>query len=781
MILLTSIEVTNIRSIAYGTIEPLPGGITALVGAIGTGKSTFLEVARWVLYGEVSGGYKQAEMRRHGADGRKCEAAVEFTLGGAVFRAVRGLRQKTTAGRLTKTTAGRLTEIAYAELFINGERQPQITPTKLTDKVTQLSGLTGRAFTGAFFIPQNRLPVLAQGTPSEVQQVFEEQTGLTPLTRRVEVAQRDANQALAAADALPGSAEAVTAAQQALDAAQAEAGLARRQLATTKAAADKAKGALASIQAAHDALLEQRSAAEQARLDAARTEARAASLDETIRDLRKQVRNLPGGDPRDAQDRLTRLRAARQTAEHADRTAGLATRGVQDARTRHDRARQQLGRLPVDLEERLDDARKNQIRAEQAVGRFGGEYSRLDRAVQTLRSADSRAARCPTCSQQVADLKGLLRDLTVQKSHCESERRRAVEHAGIAAAETTRLTELLRQRESATDALRQAESDVHDAVARQDGVLGEAKAALDNLATLLEVTEDDRGKILAVAGEVEDATAQEVNAAQYAAETRTRLAKARSDRAQVQRTLDELHARAATAPTVEDLGHLSDKLAEAREDWESRRARRGEAQTAVEVLAERCRMLGAARDSEQELFDRKLAAQQTANILRHAGHVLAGLRRDLLAEYTATVSEAATDLLRQIGGEHIAFHIDHRFVPEVVLSHGTHRPLRTLSGGEQARSALCFCLGISTQITGGNHTGTIIADEIVAAHDDETRHAIIELLRDLGWPLLIVAHSPEIAEIANRVFRFNKSDEASGTQVTSIPKGVSPRSVDTAP
>jgi len=46
-----------------------------------------------------------------------------------------------------------------------------------------------------------------------------------------------------------------------------------------------------------------------------------------------------------------------------------------------------------------------------------------------------------------------------------------------------------------------------------------------------------------------------------------------------------------------------------------------------------------------------------------------------------------------------------------------------------------------------------------------------ELLRDLGWPLLIVAHSPEITEIANRVFRFNKPDEATGTQVTSAPNG----------
>jgi DNA repair exonuclease SbcCD ATPase subunit len=90
-----------------------------------------------------------------------------------------------------------------------------------------------------------------------------------------------------------------------------------------------------------------------------------------------------------------------------------------------------------------------------------------------------------------------------------------------------------------------------------------------------------------------------------------------------------------------------------------------------------------------------------------------------------------------------------------------------LSGGEQARAALCFCLGISAQITGGSHTGTIIADEITAAHDDETRHAIVELLRDLGWPLLIVAHSPEIVEIANRVVWLSKPDEAGGTQVMS--------------
>jgi DNA repair protein SbcC/Rad50 len=759
MILLTGIEITNIRSIAHGTIEPLPDGITALVGVIGTGKSTFLEAVRWVLYGEVPGGLRQAEMRRHAADGEKCEAAVDFILSGTSCRAVRGLRQKATKGRLTET--------AYAELFIGGVRQSQITPTKLTDKIVQLSGLTGRAFTGAFFIPQNRLPILALGTPGEVQQVFEEQTGLTPLTRRVETAHRDTGQALAAAEARPGSAEAVTAAQQALDIAQAEGSLARRQLETATAAADTARDALADADATYNVLIEQRSAAEHARLDAARAETRVAALDETIDDLREQVHNLPSGDGHDARQRLTQLRAVRRAVERAEQAMESATRGVEDARTRLDRARLQLGGLPVDLDERLGAAQQVQARAEQTVGHLRGEHVRLNRAVQTLQAADPRAACCPTCNQRVADLTGLLTDLRLQKARCEAEGRRAVEHARLVAAEAGDLTDAVRQRETARNALDQAQYDVRSADTQQIVAGDRAKAAMDALAALLHATGDDRTKIFTLAERAEDAAAREVSAVDYAMQVRTRLTKARSDRAQVQLALDELRACTANSPTADEINHISSALAEAREDWEAHAAGRAEAETKAEVLAERYRVLEAARDSEQELLNHKLDALGKADILRHAAHLLAGLRRDLLAEYTATVSEGATDLLRQIGGEHTAFHIDERFVPEVILGDGTHRPLRTLSGGEQARGALCFCLGISAQITGGSHTGTIIADEITSAYDDDTRHAIIELLRDLGWPLLIVAHSPEIVEIANRVARLSKPDEARGTQVMS--------------
>jgi DNA repair exonuclease SbcCD ATPase subunit len=759
MILLTRVEITNIRSIPRGTIEPLPDGITALVGAIGTGKSTFLEAVRWVLYGEVPGGLRQAEMRRHSADGERCEAAVEFTLGGTCFRAVRGLRQKVAKGRPAETS--------YAELFIGAVRQPQITPTKLTDRIVQLTGLTGRAFTGAFFIPQNRLPILAQGTPGDVQQVFEEQTGLTPLTRRVETAHRDAGQALAAAEALPGSAEAVTAAQEALGIAQADRALAQRQLDTATATADAAKLALAGAEATYHLLVEQRSAAEQARLDAARAETRAAGLDETIHDLAEQARTLPCGDGQEARHRLARLRTARRAAEHAQQAMESATRSVEDARTRLDRARQQLGRLPVDLDERLGAAQQAQVRAEQAVGHLRGEHRRLSRAVQTLQAAEPHAACCPTCNQRVADLAGLLTELRRQKVRCEAEGDRAAELARVVAAEAADLTGAVRQRATARNALDQSERDLCSADAARSTAGDRAKATLDALAILLHATGDDHTTILAAAERAEDAAVREVNAVQHARQVRTRLTNARSDRARVQMALEELCARAAGTPTAEELTDIAGALATAREEWEAHAAGRAAAETKAEVLAERCRVLETARDREQELLQCRLAALGKADVLRHAAHMLAGLRRDLLAEYTATVSQAATDLLRQIGGEHTAFHIDERFVPEVVLGDGTHRPLRTLSGGEQARAALCFCLGISAQITGGSHTGTIIADEITAAHDDDTRHAIVELLRDLGWPLLIVAHSPEIVEIANRVAWLSKPDEAGGTRVAS--------------
>ncbi|HEX2298298.1 MAG TPA: hypothetical protein VHH34_07250 [Pseudonocardiaceae bacterium] len=391
----------------------------------------------------------------------------------------------------------------------------------------------------------------------------------------------------------------------------------------------------------------------------------------------------------------------------------------------------------------------------------------MGRAVQTLQAADPRAACCPTCNQRVADIPGLLTDLRLQKARCEAESRRAKEHARLVAAEAADLTEAVRQRETARNALDQAERDLSSADAARSTAGDRAKATLDALAALLHATGYDLTKILKTAEQSEEAAVRELSAVHHALQVRTRLTRARSDRARVQSSLDELRARAAGTPTAEQLTDISDALAGAHEDWETHAARRAEAETKAEVLAERCRVLEATRDGEQELLNRKLAALGQADILRHAAHMLAGLRRDLLAEYTSTVSEAATDLLRQIGGEHTAFHIDERFVPEVVLGDGTHRPLRTLSGGEQARAALCFCLGISAQITGGSHPGTIIADEITAAHDDDTRHAIVELLRDLGWPLLIVAHSPEIMEIANRVAWLRKPDEAGGTQVVS--------------
>ena len=156
-----------------------------------------------------------------------------------------------------------------------------------------------------------------------------------------------------------------------------------------------------------------------------------------------------------------------------------------------------------------------------------------------------------------------------------------------------------------------------------------------------------------------------------------------------------------------------------------------------------------------------------ADTLRHAANLLGALRTDLLTEYTATISASATDLMQQIGaGEHTGVAIDQHFTPCVTLPDGTMRPMRVLSGGEKMRAALCLRLGIADQITGSTSgAGMVFADEITANHDEDTTTAVVDLIRGLGRPMLIIAHASEVDQAANRVYRVDKTSETTGGEV----------------
>ena len=146
--------------------------------------------------------------------------------------------------------------------------------------------------------------------------------------------------------------------------------------------------------------------------------------------------------------------------------------------------------------------------------------------------------------------------------------------------------------------------------------------------------------------------------------------------------------------------------------------------------------------------------------------MLVALRRDLVGEYCATISAAASDLIDTVGGgDHIGVTIGADFIPAVILSDGTTRPMRVLSGGEKMRAALCLRLGIAEQISGTGGQGMIFADEITANHDAETTRHVVQMMRSLGRPMVVIAHADEVQQIATKVYHVSKADELSGTTV----------------
>ncbi|MCT4574116.1 hypothetical protein N3930_45025, partial [Bacillus thuringiensis] len=80
------------------------------------------------------------------------------------------------------------------------------------------------------------------------------------------------------------------------------------------------------------------------------------------------------------------------------------------------------------------------------------------------------------------------------------------------------------------------------------------------------------------------------------------------------------------------------------------------------------------------VWHKKVAAVKAAETVRHAHAVVTMQRKELLAEYTAAISLAASEVMEQAGGgRHVGVVVDETFVPRVVLPDGRERPFRNCS------------------------------------------------------------------------------------------------------
>ncbi|MEV8335667.1 SMC family ATPase [Streptomyces niveus] len=763
MITPVRVRVRNIRSVADGEIHIPPTGITALHGPIGSGKSTFLSAMVWALYGEVPGGFKQADMRRTGADVQRCEAEVEFLFNGQRFIALRGLRRRSTRGTVR--------EEAYARWWVNGATgeamaERQISPTKLTMKITELTGLTGRAYTGAFFIAQGELTGLADGTPAQVQALFEEQTGLSELTKKVEEKNTEARRAEQKAATMPGSREETEETRMVMDQAQQEVVSTHEAL---QRASEEETAAARTLRGAdeHANVVERkRRSAEQARVDQARAGERVHQCQERVRSLVSQIdqAGTSAGSPKDLDSRLRELRSVAGIADQAISRAAEAQRHAADAEAAAEQIKREVNDLAdPELARRLQVVRQEVTECEQRLGVLRGEYSRLARALTALKTA---ATCCPTCQQPVHDARTLVAGLKEDLNHCLTQGHTA--KTSLEVAQQT-YASLHAQWENGTRARARLETARDNAAAVRERATSALKAAREHITTLASflnepLPEGDPQDVLDHARATMDDLARNSSQAKHVQNLRAEAASAVEALTAAKAHLDTLNASTATVAS-DDVSSAAEVLVTARTEHTRFAAARAEANTRFQVASERAKVLTNAHTVAHTRMRKKADQLHQAHILHTAAALLAALRHQLLGEYTAAVSQAATEVLTQITDRHIRFEIDETFTPRVHTAEGTVRPTRVLSGGEKATAALAFRLGVTEQITGGNATGMIIADEITAAHDADTRRAVLACLGTLGWPALVISHGEEITETAQQVISLSQFDESTGTVV----------------
>lgn len=753
MITPTRIEVRNVRSIPHAVVEPASDGITSLTGPVGSGKSTILNSMLWALYGEVGGVEgltAQADMRRAGTTD-PVEVNVEFDLNGNSYRVVRRLR-------LNKA---RTKETASAELWIDGAKQEQITPKKLTEKIEALTGLSGRAFTGAFFIAQNNLPKLAEGTPGEVQALFEQQTGVAALSKQIDAASESARELQIRSDALPGSVEDVKAAQVEVDAAQLEGDRVWPALETAQAQHERARANQQEAMQQWQDLNERAKAARDAHLRIAQLDGQISSATEQQQAARDEAQSHPVRDVSRARERLDALTVAERDARTLNDRAVQAGHVFRDAK----QSEQQIS-VPPQPTGDGQQLRQAAQQAQDAAAQLRAEFRQYNEQLNKLRALDG--AHCPTCTQALPDPQKIVAPIAAHLEQITEQGKRAAQQAQRAQIDLDEYTRATQEWESASRAAQEVAQRAQQARSDAMRATQHAEQALTRVRHLCDTDADAPfDQVMSTAEDVAHQLRETVRGADYAQQVHQRLQQIESTVRDLTEQREQARAAMTDAPDDAAVDAAHAQYTKAQTALEEASTELSQRRRDADITAERVSAAEKARDAQQRLVDAKAEATIKADEARHTKDVLVAYRRDLVGEFTAAVSSAATDLMEQVGaGQHIGVHIDHQFVPCVILPDGTQRPMRNLSGGEKMRAALCLRLGIAEQISGTSGDGMIFADEITANHDEESTLHVVELMRALGRPMIVVAHADQVQQIANLVFVFDKPSEEDGTSVT---------------
>lgn len=775
------IHLFNFRSVEDLTLDLTEDGLHALIGAFGSGKSSFLTGVRFALFGDNGAGGANLDLRRRGCPkGEEAGCEVTFTHGQDTYVARRWLRRSNTKkGPVEKT---------HASLTLNGNPIDGITATTLTSEMESVLGMTARAFTSASMIPQGEVATLMKAPPAEVQTLIEEHTGLDVLTKRRDQARKEAREAEITAEAMAGNEETVwDLAEQEKDA-QAHV---ERTVTAMQERQRHSDAATEASRAAEDVVRQLRdrqtaAANHQARIAASRQ--RAESAADAVTALTEEAGNAGidlNRDPSEDDAALTSLTEALATVVDGGREMSAAEAAAREAAQTADAAAAELREVQdncatLDEESAEIDALTDQAKAtiSEATERLRlthgtytaavAEAERLTRAITTLQS-DSDGHACPTCRQHVADHDELIATLTTARSSAQSTMEQAEKAGHAARAQITEAEQgavdleqrgqaLTLRRTALIDATREADRRRAEASAAQARV-GEARQRMRNLVmqhSSEPVPADDQ--LLAAGREIHRVLNGRRDRLVQAAGLRNRLAQAQQAMASAAEAAREAEAAEVIAPSDQEVDTAVTTAADLRRNAEQA-ADELTAATAEHASASAAQKIVALQlDTARAEWEAKVEATADAAAARGEADVLTALRFDLLTELTSSICRSASDLLSGFGGEYVAFHLDDDFIPRAELSDGTLVRTAILSGGEAALVGLSFRIGITLHITGGGLPEQMIGDEITSYLDEEGRRAVLSSLASIFPSVLLISHTAEAEDYATRVHRVTRGE-----------------------
>ncbi len=777
-------------------------GVTAIIGANGSGKTTVLEAIAWALYGQPAIRGQRDGIRFLGAGARApVEVELDFELGGHRYRVTRGL-----------TTAA---------VYLDGSDHAVANSiSAVNELIARRMGMSRAEFFNTYFTGQKDLAVMAAMGTTERAQFLSRVLGYERLRAAQEIARETRRKigaeivglrsamaepeviAAAVTEAVAGLQGAVSASNEAgtrhaialselrrvtplWEQAQrereqwqrllAEITIVEREVADLTRDGERLASELIAIASVHEELGGLRIAV--APLPTLREELR--RIDDLFRQQGRRIALME--NERALADELGRLRERLTRLESAPALEEEVTLELEQARTQFDEISHVL---EAQRTEWVRDKQEAETKLQELRRQYADVKEQRDRIVEL-----GAGGICPTCSRVLGEnFRGVVAQLDEQletlrvdgQYYRDREDQLAAMPAGIAALEERRRTVA-----ASLTALERRLAKVQAAVHELPGLTREIGSKNDRreemLAEINSISaEYDAARHAHVRAEIERLAPLDIRVA------RLEAAVERAPAAQVERArIDaELATAIAKRQVLRNAGATREFSQTAydgtRADFEraAEAARTTElvvvaAQGDVRAAQQKVDTAEAAKREYERVADRMRVLNAQRLVHDELDNAFRDLRGDLNDALRPELSEIASSFLGALTDERYnRLELDDRY-DIVILEDGIAKPV--ISGGEEDLANLVLRLAISQMIAdrSGQPFSLLVLDEVFGSLDASRRDNVLELLHrleDRFEQVILITHIESVREGVDRVIMV-RYDEETGSSVATGGEG----------